>query len=99
MLTDMGKLVDKKRAGVDVRLAVKFFDLECGNPVIVAGGGNGKCGRTGGKHIQNDGFSIALIPTPGKKSAFGGPAVSQGGAAVLRPLPVHASVEFVGEAP
>ncbi len=48
------------------------------------------------EHIQHDGLAVAL-PAVVQKSAFGFPAVADRRAAVLRPPPVDAAIQRIGE--
>src|SRR4029079_7694709 len=95
---DVRNLMGEQRPGVQILVAVAFLPLVGRAPSGIAFGWQRMRRRAEAEHVQQQGFVIAF-PPPRQESALGLPAVRDRGAPVLRPLPVGAAIERVGEVP
>src|ERR1019366_7099242 len=92
----MRKLVCEQWSGVKIFLSVTVFPLVSGSPRYVALLGQWIRRRAQPQDIQQHRLVVAF-PTVGEEAAFRLPAVRDRCTLVLRPLPIGAAIERVGE--
>src|SRR5664280_653115 len=93
---DVRSLMREQRAGIQVVVPVTALPLVGGSPSWVTLIRQRMRWRTEPQDIQHEGLVVAL-PPPFQESAFRLPSLTDRSAAVLRPGPVSAAIERVGE--